>query len=201
LVMRALFRLQVRGTENLPERGAFVIAPNHASYLDPFAIAAALPLSRMRHVYWAGFVTLLFSTGLRRLFSRAAHVFPVDERRPDKAIGAAVRVLDADHAAVWFPEGWRSPDGQLQRFLPGIGEVLLRTGATVIPTYIRGTFEAWPRSRRLPGLGCIAVAFGRPDRAERLRLAGEGRSEEERVAEALRERVLAIGKSANVPNT
>ena len=194
-VMRALFRLDVRGIENLPVGGAFVIAPNHASYLDPFAIAAALPLSRLRNLYWAGFVTLLFSTRSRRLFARTAHVFPVDERRPDKAIAAAVQVLDTGHAEVWFPEGWRSPDGQLQRFLPGIGEVLLRSGAAVVPTYVRGTFEAWPRSRRLPRLGRIAVAFGCPDRADALRSAGKGRSDEERVAQALREQVLAMGIS------
>ena len=195
-VMRVLFRLRVRGIGNLPADGAFVIAPNHASYLDPFAIAAALPLSRLRNLYWAGFVTLLFSTRSRRLFARAAHVFPVDERRPDKAIAAAVQVLDAGHVEVWFAEGWRSPDGQLQRFLPGIGQVLLRTGAAVVPTYVRGTFEAWPRSRRLPRPGRITVAFGCPDRAESLRATREGHSDEERVAQALRERVLALGVSA-----
>ena len=54
-VMRALFRLDVRGIENLPVGGAFVIAPNHASYLDPFAIAAALPLSRLRNLYLGWF--------------------------------------------------------------------------------------------------------------------------------------------------
>jgi long-chain acyl-CoA synthetase len=199
LVMRALFRLRVRGIKNLPHSGAFVIAPNHASYLDPFAIAAALPLSHVRRVYWAGSITLLFVTRMQRLFSRAAHVFPVDERRPDKAIAAAVQVLETGHAAVWFPEGWRSPDGRLQRFLPGIGEVLLRTGATVVPTYVRGAFEAWPRGRRLPRVRRIAVEFGHTARADSLRLAGKGRSVDEQVAEALRERVLAVGAAPSVP--
>ena len=148
--MRGLFRLHVEGTQNIPDTRAFVIAPNHASYLDPLVIAAALPLARLRRMYWAGSVTLLFGTTLRRLFSRVAHVFPVDERRPDDAIAAAVQALDAGHSAVWFPEGWRSPDGALQRFLPGIGQVLLRSGAPAIPTFVAGTFKAWPRGRRIP---------------------------------------------------
>jgi long-chain acyl-CoA synthetase len=190
--MRVFFGLRVRDVENLPTSGAFVIAPNHSSYLDPFAIAAALPLSQARRVYWAGSITLLFVTKAQRLFSRAAHVFPVDERRPDKAIEAAVRVLESGHAAVWFPEGWRSPDGKLQRFFPGIGEVLRRTGAPAIPTCVRGTFEAWPRGRRFPRLGRIAVAFGRSDRSESLCLAGKGRSKDEQIAEALRQRVLEV---------
>ena len=149
-------------------------------------------LSRLRNLSWAGFVTLLFSTRSRRLFARAAHVFPVDERRPDKAIAAAVQVLDSGHAEVWFAEGWRSPDGQLQRFLTGIGQVLLRTGAAVVPTYVHGTFEAWPRSRRLPRLGSITVSFGCPDRADTLRATGKGHTDEERIAQALREQVLAM---------
>jgi long-chain acyl-CoA synthetase len=192
VVVRVLFRLRVRGVENLPPSGAFVIAPNHASYLDPFVIAAAMPLALIRRAYWAGSVTLLFVTKLQRLFSRVGHVFPVDERRPDKAIAAAVQLLQAGHPVVWFAEGWRSPDGELQRFLPGIGEVLLRSGATAIPTYVRGAFAAWPRGRRLPRGSRIAVEFGQCERAASLRLTGEGHSEEERVAQALRERVLAL---------
>jgi long-chain acyl-CoA synthetase len=192
LVMRVVFRLQVRGIENLPQCGAFVITPNHASYLDPFVVAAALPWQRARQVYWAAFVTLLFSTRSRRLFSRAVHIFPVDERRPDKAIAAAMQVLDTGRIAVWFPEGWRSPDGAVQRFQPGIGEVLRRTSALVVPAYVHGTFETWPRHRRMPRPGRVAVAFGHPERASTLRAAGQGATDAERIATELRERVLAM---------
>jgi long-chain acyl-CoA synthetase len=194
-VMRGLFRLRVRGIQGLPATGAFVIAPNHASYLDPLVIAAALPLSRLRQVYWAGTVALLFGTWLRRLFSRAAHVFPVDDSHPDAAIAAAVQVLDAGHTAVWFPEGWRSPDGRLQRFLPGIGQVLLRSGAVTVPTYIAGTFKAWPRGRRIPRIVPITVIFGAANGVASVSTTGTGRTEEERIADALRERVLALGGS------
>ena len=194
-VMRGLFRLRVEGTQSIPDTGAFVITPNHASYLDPLVIAAALPLSRLKRIYWAGSVTLLFGTKLRRLFSRAAHVFPVDEHRPDAAIAAAVQVLDAGHAAIWFPEGWRSPDGELQRFLPGIGQVLLRTGATAVPTFIAGTFKAWPRNRRIPTIAPVTITFGHAEGVDSLRTASAGRTEEERIANALRERVVVLGRS------
>ncbi len=193
--MRGLFRLHVEGTQNIPETGAFVIAPNHASYLDPLVIAAALPLARLRRMYWAGSVTLLFGTTLRRLFSRVAHVFPVDERRPDDAIAAAVQALDAGHSAVWFPEGWRSPDGALQRFLPGIGQVLLRSGAPAIPTFVAGTFKAWPHGRRIPMLAPVTITFGHAERLDSLRTAGAGETEEERIANALQDRVIALGGS------
>jgi long-chain acyl-CoA synthetase len=54
LVMRGLFRLRVTGAENLPAAGAFVITANHVSDLDGMAVAAALPWSRFRRLYWAG---------------------------------------------------------------------------------------------------------------------------------------------------
>ncbi len=54
MIMRGLFRLQVKGLEHLPEEGPFVLTPNHVSYLDPFAVAAALGYRRLRRTEWAG---------------------------------------------------------------------------------------------------------------------------------------------------
>lgn len=192
LVMRALFRLRVAGTERLPATGALVIAPNHASYLDPMAIAAALPWSRWRQLYWAGDALRLFPGRLGRLFCRATHVFPVDAAHPGTALETAARVLEAGDVMIWFPEGWRSPDGGLQRFLPGIGQLLLRSRAAAVPAYIAGTFEAWPRGRRMPRLRRVAVAFGRSESVEVLRDSGSGRTDEERIANAVRQRVGAL---------
>ena len=75
---------------------------------------------------------------------------------------------------VWFPEAWRSPDGSLQRFLPGIGQLLLRSAAPAVPTYISGAFEALPRDRRIPKFRQIRVAFGCPEPVATLRASGDG---------------------------
>jgi long-chain acyl-CoA synthetase len=192
-VMRRLFRLRCTGVERLPETGPFVITPNHASYLDGFAIAAALPWHRLRHVYWAGGLLRLFSSPLSRLFSRAVHLFPVDSRHPSAALEIATRVLSAANVQVWFPEGWRSPDGSLQRFLPGIGQLLLRSAAPAVPAYIAGAFDALPRSRHIPKFYRITVSFGGPEQVASLCARGIGRTDEERVVYALRQRVIALG--------
>jgi long-chain acyl-CoA synthetase len=192
LVMRGLFRLRVTGGERLPAAGAFVITPNHVSDLDGMAIAAALPWSRFRRLYWAGDAVRMFANPLAPLFCRAMHVFPVDAYHPGATLESARRVLEAGYAQVWFPESWRSPDGRLQRFLPGIG-LLLRSGAPPVPAYIGGAFEALPRGRRIPRFRQITVAFGSPDPVEILRAAGTGRTDEERIAGALRQRVISLG--------
>jgi long-chain acyl-CoA synthetase len=192
IVVQACFRLRTNGLEHIPASGPLVIVANHLSDLDAMAIAAALPLSRVRHTYWAGDIVRLFYNRLAQTFCRAVHLFPVDERYPDAAVATAVRVLESGHTQVWFPEGWRSPDGTLQRFLPGIGQLLLRTQAPVIPAWIEGTFEALPRGHRVPRFHCIRLAFGAVAKAEELRKHGIGRTDEERIADALRSRASAL---------
>jgi long-chain acyl-CoA synthetase len=191
-VMRGLFRLRVSGIDRLPASGPFVIAPNHISYLDSLVVAAALNWSRLRHVYWAGDAQRLFPHPLMRVFCRAVHLFPVDAMHPSAALETANHVLTAGDVLVWFPEGWRSPDGRLQHFLPGIGQLLLRSQAPVVPALIVGTFEALPRSRRVPRLCPLRVTFGDPAPVEALRAVGSGSTDEERVADALRRRLAGI---------
>jgi long-chain acyl-CoA synthetase len=191
-IMRGLFRLRVGGLDRLPETGPFVITPNHISYLDGLVVAAALPWSRLRRLYWSGDALRLFPNPLTRVFCRAAHFFPVDAMHPGTALDTANRVLAAGDILVWFPEGWRSPDGRLQHFLPGIGQLLLRSGAPAVPALIGGTFEALPRNRRLPRLHPLTISFGDPAPAGALRPAGSGATDQERVTDGLRRRLLAI---------
>jgi long-chain acyl-CoA synthetase len=130
-----------------------------------------------------------------RLFSRVSHVFPVDERVPMAAVMAATTVLARGDILIWFPEGWVSPDGRLQRFRPGIGKLLTDVSSPVVPTYISGTFEAMPRGRRWPRRRPIRIVFGAPVTAGALEAAGTDGSREERIANALRDQVAALARS------
>ncbi len=176
--MRLLFRLHVEGTDRLPRDRALVIVPNHASYLDPLAIAAALPWRQLRNTYWAGWVGVMFKGRVARFVSRATQVFPVD---PDRDLAGAVRVarelLRQGRSVVWFPEGRRSPTGRVGTFQPGIGLLLDDAKADAVPTGIRGSFAAWPKQRRWPRLVPITVRFGEP-----LALTAGGEPETKRAA-------------------
>jgi long-chain acyl-CoA synthetase len=159
-IVRVAFRLQITGAKRLPTDRPLLITPNHASYLDPLVIAAALPWRQLRKTYWAGWVGVLHTSALRRFLSRAMQVFPID---PDRDLATAVRtaqqLLQRGYSVIWFPEGRRSPTGELERFQSGIG-LLLHGGATAVPTAIHGTFAAWPRQRKLPRLLQLGVTFG-----------------------------------------
>ena len=97
----------------------------------------------------------MFSNPLSRFFCRAVHVFPVDENYPGAAIESARRVVEGGNVQVRFPEAWLSPDGRLQRFLPGIGQLLPCSRVPAVPAYIGGAFEALPRNRRIAQLRCV----------------------------------------------
>ncbi|HET6658855.1 MAG TPA: AMP-binding protein [Rubrobacter sp.] len=191
IMMRGPFRLRVKGLENLPDEGPFIIAPNHVSYLDAFAVAAALRHSVLRRTYWAGWTGAAFGNPLARLVSRLAQVVPIDLGRAgfsSLAFGAAV--LRRGQNLVWFAEGERSPTGTLQPFKPGVGMLLRYYRVPVVPVFIRGTFEAMPRGQFLRRLEQVTVTFGEPFDTRSLH---ETARPQEQVVEAVRERVAELG--------
>ena len=192
MLMRGPFRLRVEGIENLPDTGPFIIAPNHVSYLDSFAVAAALEHSVLRRTFWAGWTGAAFGNPLTRLVSRLAQVVPVDPARAglsSLAFGAVV--LARGRCLVWFAEGERSPTGSLQPFKPGVGVLLSHYPVPVVPAFIRGTYEAMPRGKALRGLEQITVTFGEPFDPGG---SDETSRSQEQIVEAVRERVAELGE-------
>ena len=187
-LMRGAFRLRVAGRENVPVGEPYIIACNHLSDLDPFVVAAALGHARLEGIWWGGDVGRLFGNSAGRALARIAHIFPVDERKPASAIAFGTEVLKRGHALIWFPESWRSPDGELQEFRSGIGHLLRKAPVPVIPARIAGTFEAMPRGRRVPRPTAVRITFGAPIDPEALATdAGP-----EQIAGALRAAVAAL---------
>jgi long-chain acyl-CoA synthetase len=184
---RALFSLRAEGVEHVPASGPFVIVANHVSDLDPALIPGALPYAIARRLWFGGTTDRLFGSATARAALRLFQTFPVEERAAGRSLAMARAVLARGDALVWFPESWRSPDGELQRFLPGIGLILDGAGdIPVVPARIIGAFEAMPRHARLPRRHPVTVRFGAPLRA----IPGEGAAA---TADRLREAVAALG--------
>jgi long-chain acyl-CoA synthetase len=190
LLMRLLFRLQVKGLEDASGESQWVFIANHASYLDPFLIAAALDYRRLRETYWGGWTGAAFRTPLQRLGSRLAGVIPVDPQQgvlSSLALGAAV--LKEQKSLIWFPEGERSASGELQPFKPGVGLLLAHFSVPVVPVIIRGSYEALPPGKRWPRLRTITVSFGAPLNPKQLAREGTGDEKYQRISAALYERM------------
>jgi 1-acyl-sn-glycerol-3-phosphate acyltransferase len=90
------------------------------------------------------------------------NVIPVDQKNADRsALMGAIRVVKTGGAVLIFPEGTRSTDGTRQPAQPGIGMIVAKTGAPVVPVRITGSFEAFPRGTSCPRLAPVQVSVGR----------------------------------------
>ncbi len=155
-----LFRGDVVGIEHVPRTGGFLVAANHASHLDPFIVGSQLP----RQVTFFARKTL-WTPGLPSWWLNAVGVIPVD-RDGGSDVAALKRVLTAlkqQKVIIMFPEGTRSPDGQLQPPKPGVGLFACKTQVPVVPARIFGSFEAFGKGGKIPKFGTpITVVYGAP---------------------------------------
>jgi long-chain acyl-CoA synthetase len=193
LIVRVLFRLQVKGTENLPRQGPFVLVPNHLSYLDPPTVAAALDAQILQQTYWPSAVGVIAENPLVRVISWVVQMIPVDAAgsgASSLAFGAAV--LKRGQNLVWFAEGQRSTSGRLQSFKPGLGILLKYFDIPVVPVFIRGTHEAMSPGRLLPRPKPLTIVFGEPMNARDLEALGAGDEPAERIMKALHDRVAEL---------
>src|ERR1041384_5392261 len=158
LVGRLFFRFRVVHRERMIQSGPAILAMNHQSYLDP-------PLAGItcdRAIYFLTRRTLL-DVPLLGWFLPKLNVIPVNQEGVDRsAIKALIRVLKAGNGALVFPEGARTGDGRLQRAEPGLGLVIAKTLAPVVPMRIFGAREALPRGGGRLRFVPITIVVGQP---------------------------------------
>ncbi len=196
IIMKIFFRLQVKGLENLPERGPYIIAPNHASYLDGFNVVAVLPSKSFRDLYSFGFQKYFIGT-LKGSFARLAHVIPVDpETYLNKALQMASYILRNGKSLMIFPEGGRSYDGEIMEFKKGVGILSIELNVPVVPAYIKGSFEVLPRGAVWPKFTGIKIIFGKPlhpsDSDIDISIKPEGMDDYQFFVNELKERVKVL---------
>jgi len=151
-----LFRMEVKGLENLPKTGPVVLAANHASFIDPLLLGS----SCNRHVQWIMYSS--YYRGLGHPIFRFLRCIPVDERGGTAALKAGMRSLKQGACIGIFPEGRVSADGKLQPPQGGVLFLAQRSGAPVVPVALKGNYAAFPRSAWFPRPLKITVIYGKP---------------------------------------
>lgn len=153
------FRGEVSGLEHVPARGGFLLAANHASFIDPPMIGCQLP----RQIAYFARKTL-WKGGLSSWWLDAVGTIPVDRDggQDISAIKRVLRALREERGLILFPEGTRTPDGQLQPAKAGVGFIAVKTQVPVVPVRIFGSHEAFGRDRPLRLGTPVSVVFGAP---------------------------------------
>ncbi len=189
------FRGEVAGLEHLPKRGAFLIASNHASHLDPPIVGSQVP----RQMCFFARKTL-WKPGIASWWLDEVGTIPVDRDGGSDvtAIKRVLRALADNKALILFPEGTRTPDGRLQPAKPGVGLIACRTQVPVVPVRIFGSFEAFGKSGRM-NLGTpVSVVFGPPLPPAAYDDPKAGKERYQRASEAI---MAAIAKLEKPPET
>jgi 1-acyl-sn-glycerol-3-phosphate acyltransferase len=163
--LRLFFRPWVEGLENVPEKGAAILASNHLSFLDSFFLPLMIP-RRVTFLAKSDYFTAPGIKGFgKKMFFRGVGQVPIDRgggAKSEAALRTGTRVLRQGRLLGIYPEGTRSPDGRLFRGKIGVAKMALDAKATVIPVAMIGTFEVQPPGRALPRLGRVGIRIGRP---------------------------------------
>jgi 1-acyl-sn-glycerol-3-phosphate acyltransferase len=158
LVGRVFFRLRVVHRERMINHGPVILASNHESYLDPPLVGSVAD----RAIFFLARKTLLDGSFFGWLLPKL-NVIPVDQEGNDRsALKALIRILRAGEGTLVFPEGERTLDGQLRPALPGLGFVIAKTLAPVVPMRIFGARQAWPRGGKPVLFRPVTVVVGEP---------------------------------------
>ena len=161
-IYRLYFRLYHRGRilhgERLPMEGGVILAGNHVSFLDPPLFGG----SCRREAFYMARDTL-FRNPVANWVLRSWNCVPIKREGGDiAAMRTALRLLSEGKAVLMFPEGTRSKDGKLQEARAGIGMIVARSRATIVPIRIFGADKAMPRGTSIPRPVNMAIAFGEP---------------------------------------
>ncbi len=158
LFFKCCFRLRIYGLEHFSS-GSAIIAANHSSFYDPPVLSISCP--EEVHFLARG---SLFDAPLFGRFIRMLNSHPVSRGASDiQTFKTMLEILSDGKKLILFPEGKRSYDGNLLPLERGLGFLVQKAHCRIIPAYIQGTFDAWPRGRKFPKLfGKITVAFGSP---------------------------------------
>lgn len=158
LLFRFKYGLEVTGREHVPKTGAFIVASNHVSFLDPPVVGTACP-RRLRFMARRD----LYRHRLLGAFLRAIGAVPVARGEVDlAAIRETLAHLRRGEPVAIFPEGTRQLSGTLGRAKRGVGFLAETARVPIIPALVQGTFEALPPDATRLRRAKIRVAFGKP---------------------------------------
>lgn len=161
LLWAAGVKVEVHGLEHIDPDTPQIIASNHVSWFDVAALAVHVP-KRYRFIAKRELARVPL---WGRAWQAAGHIAidRADTQRAIATLDGVSRMIERDHSAIIiFPEGTRSPTGQLQPFKKGAFMLALRSGVDVVPTAVQGTHSILPRDSWRVRSGRIIVRFGPP---------------------------------------
>ncbi len=170
------FRVRFYDHKHVPSSGPVILASNHASFIDPPLVGCGFS----RCINFLARESLFRFPPIGALL-RSCKAIPVDRTGGGaKGLKMILQRLHQGEGILLFPEGTRTSDGQLQAARSGIGLIVVKSTAPVVPVRIFGTYEALGRRHRFPRPRHVAVRYGKAILFDALRYEAASCSKERR---------------------
>ncbi len=163
--LRRTLRPWVTGRENVPKKGAAILASNHLSFID----SVLLPLELDRRISFLAKAEYFTGKGLKgwavKNFMLATGQLPIDRsggKASEAALNSGLAVLRRGELLGIYPEGTRSRDGRLYRGRTGIARMIVEGHVPVIPVAMVDTEKAMPVGHKLPKVRRVGIVIGEP---------------------------------------
>ena len=182
-------RFKIYHLERIPSTGGVLIASNHASFLDPPAVSVGY---RARPIHFMARDTL-WNSKFGTWWMTNVGCIPVARGTGDlRALKTTIRMLKEGKVVSMFPEGTRTEDGELQKPQGGIGFIIEKSGCTVVPAYVDGSYKAYPKGAKFIKPVKVSISYGEPIPPEEFQALGKGRKAYDAYAELIMERIAEL---------
>jgi 1-acyl-sn-glycerol-3-phosphate acyltransferase len=152
----------IHGLQNIPNEGGFIIAANHASYMDHLIIMSIFVKHLNRKVHFLS-KKEHFDTKLKSMWHSWAGAIPLDrEAGGEEALKSAIKKLKQGKIIAIHPEGTRSLTGKLLKAKTGMARLAIKSKVPVLPVGLIGTFEILPKGRYIPKAKRATMNIGKP---------------------------------------
>ena len=150
--------LSIRGQENIPAKGACILAPNHQSFVDGPLTLSGLPWRTLGEYFFYATEEHVRGEKLRRMAAKS-NIIVMERANLKNSILKLAKVLREGHRIVIFPEGARTHDGDMVPFKKTFAILAKELEVPIVPVCIRGAYEALPRGSRFMSPKHIEVTY------------------------------------------
>ncbi|CAN5253879.1 hypothetical protein BH10ACI1_BH10ACI1_10160 [soil metagenome] len=153
---------KIEGESNVPPHTNFIVAPNHSSHLDTGLVKKALGKETAEQTVAVAAADYWFDTKYKRAYMNNFTTLVPIERTGSlrQSLRHVTRILNEGYNALIFPEGGRQLSGEIAEFKPIIGYLALNQKIGILPIYLWGTYEAFPKGTIIPKTKSLGAKIG-----------------------------------------
>jgi len=157
-----VLQTKIEGESNVPQHVNFIVAPNHASHIDTGLVKKALGKDVAEQTVAVAAADYWFDTKYKRAYmNNFTTLIPIERTGSlRQSLRHVTQILNEGYNTLIFPEGTRTLDGEIHEFKPIIGYLALNEKVGILPIYIWGTFEAFPKGMTIPAQKSIGAKVG-----------------------------------------